>query len=422
MLELADRWGLPPPKGKGVWLRSRLAEAVHTGVLPVTSSLPGARELARALGISRGTVDTVYAQLTDEGFLRQQPRRRPTVVGGSAHAAPALAPPTESAPPSTPGVPDAALFPHRAWSAANRAALADLANHDLGYPDPAGHPRLRAVVAEWLSRTRGVLTSPDGVHITAGVSQALWLLSQALDASSWAVERLGSDGAQHLLRQVVTCRTAAVDGDGLVPNDVPADSGAVLATPSHQYPTGVMMPAARRRALVDACRTAGRWLVEDDYDSHLAKPGVVPAAVQALAPDTVVLVGSLSKLLAPGLRIGWIVAPDALADRLRALRQRTDLGGSVVIQLAVAELISSGALDRHLRLARAEYARRRTDLAAWLAPHWSLAGVPVGVHGFVPTDDADRLLSRLSRAGVPALPVEGAGDQSGVVMSVAAFR
>jgi len=180
------------------------------------------------------------------------------------------------------------------------------------------------------------------------------------------------------------------------------------------------MPAERRRGLVDACRAAGRWLVEDDYDSHLAAPGLVPAAVQALAPDAVVLVGSLSKLLAPGLRLGWIVAPPAAAERLRELRQQTDLGGSVLTQLTAAQLIGSGGLDRHLRKARMEYAPRRGRLAAALAPHWSLSGAAVGVHAFVPTGAGDRLAAAFADARVPAVAVD---DElwPGVVVSVAAY-
>ena len=258
-------------------------------------------------------------------------------------------------------------------------------DRDLGYPDPSGHPRLRAVLAEWLGRTRGVAAEPDQIHVTTGVSQSLVLLAQALGQSVWAVEDPGSTGAAYVLSQTVTCRRVPIDEHGLVPELIPDDAGAVLSTPSHQYPTGVLMPAERRRRLVDDCRERGRWLIEDDYDSHLAEPGVVPASVQALAPDIVIHVDSLSKLLAPGVRIGWIVAPAPVADRLRAVRLQTDLGGSVLTQLTVSELIASGALDRHLREARREYARRRMRLAADLAPEWSLAGAPVGVHAFVRT-------------------------------------
>jgi GntR family transcriptional regulator/MocR family aminotransferase len=249
----------------------------------------------------------------------------------------------------------------------------------------------------------------------------MWLLAHALDASRWAVERPGSAGSSHVLAHVVECLPVRVDRAGLVPEEIPEAAGAVLLTPSHQYPTGTLMPVERRRDVVDACRTAGRWLVEDDFDSHLAEPGVVPGAMQALAPDGVILMGSLSKLLAPGLRLGWIVAPPDVIERLRALRQQTDQGGSVITQLTLAELISSGELDRHVRRARREYQQRRERLMVALAPRWTLTGAPVGVYGFVRTRTPDDLVERLADANVPSAVVDD-DDWAGVVVSIAAFR
>ncbi|TDE00346.1 PLP-dependent aminotransferase family protein [Jiangella asiatica] len=425
--ELVASWGPAPATGKASWLRARLIDAVLGGRLLPGTVLPGARDLAHAVGVARGTADTVYAQLVDEGFIDSRPRRRPVVAGGPGRDAPALAPPVSAAPPPTPGVPDSALFPHRAWSAASRAALAGLSAGDLGYPDPAGHPRLRARLAEWLGRTRGVSATPDQVHVTAGVSHALWLLTTTLSASSWAVELPCSPGTtHHLLRRPVNVEYIPVDGDGLDPALIPANVGAVLVTPSHQYPTGVQLSPSRRRTLVDSCRAAGRWIVEDDYDSHLAAPGVVPAAVQALAPDLVVLTGSLSKLLAPGLRMGWIVAPPMVAARLRQQRQESDLGVSTVLQLTVAELIASGGMDQHLRRARREYDRRRELLAGRTARSGlPLEGAPVGVHAFARTRRGDSgqaaLMRKMTNAGVPAVAIDD-DRHSGVVISVAAAR
>lgn len=419
-IRLVSQWGGTPPGAKAGWLRSRLVGAIRGRVLAAGAALPGARDLAAALGVSRGTVDAVYTQLTDEGFLLQEPRRRPTVASRPGSGPAALAPPTSAAPPPTPGRPDPALFPHRAWAAASRAAFQGLTGADLGYPDPSGHPGLRTVLADWLTRTRGMSVSPDDVHVTGGVSHALWLIAHVLDTDVWAVERPGSTGSAHVLGQMVGCRPVRIDAGGLIPAEIPDDAGAVLVTPSHQYPTGTLMPAERRRSLVDACRDTGRWLVEDDYDSQLAAPGLVPAAVQALAPDTVVLVGSLSKLLAPGLRLGWIVAPPTVAVRLRELRQQTDLGVSVLTQLTTAQLIESGALDRHLGNARIAYAQRRERLAAALAPRWSLSGPAIGVHAFVPTSAGSRLATAFAEARIPAVTVD---DEfwPGVVVSVAAY-
>ena len=418
---LVESWDPVPVRRKGWWLRGRLVDAIRSGLLETSAELPGARDLAAAVGVSRGTVDAVYAQLADEGFVRLAARQRPIVTAGSGPRPPTLTPPTSSPPPPSPGVPDAALFPHRAWLTASRTALHELAARDLGYPDPSGHPALRTELARWLTRTRGLVVTPNTVHVTSGTAQAMWLLANALDERAWAVEQPGPAGAWHVLAGVVDCLPAPIDGAGALPDQIPEAAGAVLLTPSHHYPTGSLMPPERRRAVLDACRTAGRWLVEDDYDSHLAAPGVVPAAVQALAPDSVIVLGSLSKLLAPGLRIGWLVAPSDVGDRLRELRQRTDLGGSVAIQLTVAELIASGELGRHLRRSRAEYSRRRKWLAAALAPRWRLSGAPVGVHAYVRTNEPEELVERLAAAGVPCQIVPDEG-WTGVIVSVGAFR
>jgi GntR family transcriptional regulator/MocR family aminotransferase len=297
--------------------------------------------------------------------------------------------------------------------------MAKLSGSDLGYPDPSGHPRLRAVLATWLRRTRGTSATPDDIHITGGVAHAMAMLAQVLGARTWAVEKPGSPGSTEMMRQLVHVQHAAIDEYGLVPENIPAGAGAVLVTPTHQYPTGVLMPADRRRALVDACSAAGRWVIEDDWDSHLAPLGV-PSAVQALAPETVVFLGSLSKVLAPGLRLGWIIAPTRVATELRRLRERTDLGVSVMVQLTVAELISSGALDRHARRARTEYQRRRDRLAAHLGSLGEVSGMPGGVHTFVRTESPGPLIAEMTRLGVPAVEVEDERYR-GAVVSVAAF-
>lgn len=369
--------------------------------------------------MSRGTVDAVYSQLSAEGFLRLRPRCKPTVAGVPGVGPSVPDEPTSAAPPPTPGVPDPGLFPHRAWTAATRRAHATLARADLGYPDPSGHPRLRSVLADWLRRTRGVAALPDSIHVTGGAAHAMALLGDVLGADAWALESPGSPGSTHMMRQLVTVHQTPIDDEGLVVEAIPAEAGAVLVTPTHQYPTGVRMPAHRRRQLVDTSSVERRWVVEDDWDSHLASPSV-PSALQALAPDTVVLIGSLSKALAPALRLGWIVAPHAVAKRLEHARTRSDLGVSVMVQLAAAEMIESGALDRHLRHVRGEYSRRRRRLAAAVQPFGELIGCEGGVHAFVRTESPQVLVEEMRRRGVPTDVVVN-DRYPGVVVSVAAF-
>ncbi|AYY11741.1 PLP-dependent aminotransferase family protein [Actinobacteria bacterium YIM 96077] len=419
-VRLAASWGEAPRNGKGAWLRARLIAAIREGWLNAGDTIPGARDLASALDVSRGTVDSVYSQLSAEGFIEQAPRRRPAVMAapGAGPAVPSM--PASAAPPPTPGVPDPSLFPHRAWSAAARTALARLGPDDLGYPDPSGHPHLRLVLAEWLRRTRGVAAEPDDVHVTAGVAHAMALLADVLGAETWALERPGSPGSTHMMRQLVDVRQVPVDASGLVPEAIPPGAGAVLVTPTHQYPTGVLMPADRRRALVETSGAAGRWVIEDDWDSQMAPPSV-PSAMQALAPETVILIGSVSKSIAPGIRLGWIVSPPSVAERLKDARQRTDLGVSVFVQLTVAELISSGGLDRHIRRARAEYERRRARLEELVRPYGPLIGLPGAVHAFVQTASPEPVVADMNRRGIPTVVVDDE-HHPGVLVSVAACK
>ena len=279
--------------GKGTWLRANLVKAIHAGVLGAGTSLPGARDLADAAGVSRGTVDAVYTQLADEGFWAGG--ASPPDCGRHARTSAAGAGSSDLRGTAIDaGVCRTPVCSHTdAWAAASRAVLNGIAAGDLGHPDPSGHPVLRAALASWLTRTRGALATPDAIDVTGGVSHAMWLL-----ATCWVRRHGRWNDLDPLGRGTYCARWSNVCPfgwmlPGMVPGDIPEASGAVLVTPSHQYPTGSMMPAERRRAVVDACRRAGRWLVEDDFDSHLAEPGVVPGAMQALAPDGVVLMGSL---------------------------------------------------------------------------------------------------------------------------------
>ncbi|TDC10406.1 PLP-dependent aminotransferase family protein, partial [Streptomyces sp. 8K308] len=282
-----------------------------------------------------------------------------------------------------------------AWLRAERELLRDLPAADLGYGDPRGTPALRAAVADWLARNRGIRTTPDEVLITAGTAQTLALLGQVLRAAgltSVAVEDPGSLGArQQLAAAGLAVPPIPVDAAGARVDALRAtDAGAVLLTPAHQFPTGVVLDGARRRELLRWATEHDGLIIEDDYDSEHRYDRPPVAALRSLLADRVAYCGSASKLLAPALRIGWLVPPPELRDDLIAAKRLADLGNAALPQLVLARLMESGELERQLRLARARHRRRRDamiDAIRHHLPHATLHGPAAGLHLMVTFDD-----------------------------------
>ena len=403
--------------GLAHWLTGQLRAGVADGRLPVGTRLPATRRLADQLGVSRGVVVDAYRRLADEGLVGGR-RGGGTTVLATARAAPATATPVDPGPAEidlSPGVPDLAAFPRQAWLRAERVALAATTAADLGYGDPRGTPALRAALAGWLARRRGVRAEPSEIIVVNGVAQGLAVLMQALRARGTAAvgfEDPGSAGTRAQLRRWgVDVRAVPVDAHGL---DVAAlaASGlpAVVATPAHQFPTGVVLAAERRRELVDWTRSGG-LVVEDDYDAEHRYDRPPVAALQAMAPDGVAYLGSVSKTLAPALRLGWLLVPAALRAEVTERKRWSDITSPALGQLALAELITSGAFERHLRLVRTRQRRRRDALLAALRRHLPAAtvqGVAAGLHLLVtlPGLDDDRALAAAAREqGVAVHPL-----------------
>ncbi|MBE1875011.1 PLP-dependent aminotransferase family protein [Myceligenerans sp. TRM 65318] len=471
-----------PAGGLTAWLTDELRDAVRDGRLAAGDRLPATRVLAGQLDCSRGVVVEAYQRLTDEGLLSGRrgggttvrtdwlpaPSAPPETSGSPpSNTPPSNTPPSRTQPPNTaappgarpvagridlsPGLPDLSAFPRAAWARAERAALNGLASADLGYGDPRGLPALREALAGWLARTRGVRAHPDEILVTNGVAQGLVLLATVLRGhgiTRIGFEDPGSRGAREHLRRW-----------GLEPVSVPVDDGgldvaaldttaldAVLVTPAHQFPTGVALAPGRRRALVAWARASARataphvrtpaaaafpsrLVIEDDYDAeHRYDRPPVPA-LRALAPDRVVHLGSVSKSLAPALRLGWMLAPAPMRAELTEARYWTDLASPALPQLALAHFITSGAFDRHLRQVRRRHRARRDALLAALAAHLpdaAVHGVAAGLHLLVTLpDDVDdaALAARAERAGVTVHPLSshrhGAGPP-GLVIGYAA--
>ncbi len=256
-----------------------------------------------------------------------------------------------------PGSPDLSAFPRAGWLSAARKALSAAPSHALGYGDPRGLPELRAVLAGYLARARGVRASPDRIVVCSGFTQGLALLCQVLPGAGVtriAVEEYGLPGpARTLAASGLAPVMLGVDDGGAILDPAPG-AEAMLLTPAHQFPLGSVL-SPRRRA--DAARWAagtGGLVIEDDYDGEFRYDRQPVGALQALAPEHVVYAGTASKTLAPGLRLGWLVLPARLVDAVADAKARADAHTSSLEQLTLAEFITSGAYDRHVRRARLE--------------------------------------------------------------------
>jgi GntR family transcriptional regulator / MocR family aminotransferase len=382
-------------RGSGKSLRSRvehaLRDAVRDGRLAPGTRLPSTRALCAELGVSRGVVVDAYAQLAAEGYL--QTRR-----GGGTTVAQAVSrertPTAANVAPSpvkhdmSPFRPALSRFPRAAWAGALTRVLRTVSDERLGYPDPAGVSELRCALSAYLGRVRGVRAEPDRLIVTNGLRQGVALLWAALaerGARRIAIERPGWLGMSE---------TAAASGLQLLHLEVD-DEGismerlgnehvdAVALAPAHQYPTGAVLSAARRTALIAWAKAHGGLIVEDDYDAEYRYDRHPIGSLQGLAPEHVAYGGSTSKTLAPAVRVGWMVLPERLVQPVAEIHRKRGGGPSPLLQFALADLIERGDLDRHLRRQRRAYRRQRDALLAAIAaelPEVSVRGAAAGLY------------------------------------------
>jgi GntR family transcriptional regulator/MocR family aminotransferase len=451
-----------PARGLTGWLADGLRAAIIDGRLGTGASLPPSRELADDLGISRGVVVEAYQRLKDEGLVSARPGTGTKILPyrqkaqQKAQHRPAPEPPVRlgvrapgllplrwreaAALDLSPGVPDLSGFPRAAWLRAERHVLTHASVGDLGYPDLRGVGWLRTELAGWLSRTRGLRAHPDDIIVVTGVAQALTLLAQRLrarGAAEIAVEDPGSRGSRDLfeywgLRSV----PVAVDEHGLRVSAL-RETGpgvrAVVLTPAHQFPTGVVLAPERRRDLLDwaAGAGAGGLIIEDDYDAEFRYDRAPVPALHASGPDHVAYAGSTSKTLAPGMRLGWLIPPPRMHADLLTAKHAADLGSPALPQMVLARLISNGELERHIRQVRKRQRTRRDALLTAVRehlPHARVRGVAAGLHLLISfpglsmpdTEIAERILE----AGVLVHPLSWhcqRDEAPGIVLGYAAY-
>jgi GntR family transcriptional regulator/MocR family aminotransferase len=397
-----------------VQLEERLRHLIRDGTLPAGTRLPSSRALAADTRLSRRLVVDAYGQLVAEGYLVSR-RGAGTYVAAAAGAAPA-APDDGHAPAMQfdffPGAPDLASFPRALWLRALRDVLRTAPARAFGYPDPRGTPELRAALATYLRRVRGVVAEPGSILICGGATQGLALVGRTLARRGLreiAVEDPGLPQHRWVLAAAgLEVRGVPVDGRGI--DAAVLDGGAVLTTPAHQCPTGVVLAPERRAALIEWARD-GALVIEDDYDAEFRYDRAPVGALQGLAPDRVIYLGTTSKTLAPGLRLGWLVLPPELFGQVAEAKLLDDFGSPAIEQLTLARLLATAAYDRHLRKARRRNRARRDALIAAVAEHLPearLSGVSAGLHALVRLAepvDAGKLVAEAARRSVAIYPL-----------------
>jgi GntR family transcriptional regulator/MocR family aminotransferase len=370
-------------------LRLAIRGAIQAGRLGTGTPLPSSRRLAADLQVSRGVVTDTYDQLAAEGYLALRPRRAPIV----AHVATVAADSAEPAPAAwrfdfIGTTPDVELFPRRAWLRALDRALRVAPNEAFDYGDKRGRIELRRALAEYLARVRGVRVDAGRIIITQGFTQALDLICRVLRARgaenlAFETPSLAAEW-QTVVASGLRVEACPVDAYGLrTDNLADISARAIVVTPAHQFPTGAVMAPARRTALVGWAAERDGLIVEDDYDAEFRYDRNAPGALQGLDPGRVVHIGTASKTLAPGVRLGWMSLPAALVEEVRLAKTAVDSGSPALDQLALAELLSSGEYDRHVARARQIYRRRRDRLIETLSsrlPGLPIEGAAAGLH------------------------------------------
>ena len=381
-------------------LAGALRQAVRDRRLPPGSPLPPSRQLAADLGCSRWVVTEAYGQLIAEGYLEARTGSATRVRALAAVEDRAAAPPPPRDPPAiridlTPGQPDVRSFPRRAWGSAVHRVLAEAADADLGRRPREGHPRLRAVLADYLSRVRGAAATGQDLLVCRGIADGVTQICAALhrqgigalgvEEPCWAQVRQAAVAAG------MECVAIPVDEHGIrVDTLAHASAGsdpsgrlrAVAVTPAHQFPSGVVLAPERRAALLGWAEAVDGLILEDDYDAEFRYDRQPVGVLQGIAPTRVALLGSVSKTLSPGLGIGWAAVPRSWLPDVLAGRSPT-AAPPVLDQLAMAALVESGGYERHLRALRRRYRTRRAlliDALRTALPEAEVTGAEAGLH------------------------------------------
>lgn len=395
-------------------IEDQLREAIRAGSLRPGVRLPSTRALAGQLGVSRRVTTGAYAQLAAEGYLLLRQGAAPAVTAITTVSTGSAARPARADRPRfdfRPNKPDLSAFPRQEWGRCLRTAALELPTPDLDYGDMRGLARLRETLADYLGRVRGVAADPDHLVITSGFAQGRSLICQALATAG--IRRVAVEDPSHpeqraaLVNAGLDVIPIPVDDDGIQAGELPASGAdAVMITPAHQFPTGGVLSGPRRGELAGWLRSTGAIAIEDDYDAEYRYDRTPIGALQGIEPSRIIYAGSVSKTLAPALRIGWLVLPPRLLGPITDAKRLADLGSNHLEQHALASFLTAGQLDRHLRRMRTTYRRRRDALVSALTtelPEARIQGVAAGLHVTVALpsyDDEQAIAAAARRSGI----------------------
>ncbi|WP_338758933.1 PLP-dependent aminotransferase family protein [Massilia sp. METH4] len=407
-------------------LYRRYRNAIAQGQLAPGDRVPSVRSLASALNLARGTVELAYQMLTSEGYFVARGAAgtivSPRITGlpgagepKAAREAPPAMPSRDTAPgdilPFQLGLPALDAFPRKTWARLTGRCLRTLDTAAMLYPHPAGYEPLRRAIATYLGVSRGISCSHEQVFVTGGYRGALDLVCRTLlqpGDLGWYEDPGYVHARHHLLNAGMRLAPIPVDDEGMnvaVGLRVAADARFAVVTPTHQSPTGVALSLPRRLELLEWAKARGAWIIEDDYDSEFRYHGRPLPALKSLdAGGRVLYTGTFSKVLFPGLRLAYLVAPSALVERLNLALNHVPGPGSILPQAMVAEFMEQGHFARHLRKMRTLYATRRGYLVDALervmGDRLYVQPQAGGIHvlAYLPQEHGDRALAAAAAA------------------------
>lgn len=381
-------------------LYTKMKEYILNGILRPNEKLPSTRKLAKELNISRNVVVEAYDQLIAEGYLYSIEGSGTYVLEGlsyqkvtlpdsaSKSQADLLYPSTKDDISFRTGVPDLHLIPIERWGKLYKEVTQTLAPEQLDYQNSFGMYELRLELAKYLQRARGVITTPAHIIITNGAAQAFHLLKSILSNHDYAIlENPSSKGLQSTLSAYdISYVPITLDENGLETSKLPRNNPPklIFTTPSHQFPTGSILPIKRRIDLIRYAIEQDCYIVEDDYDSEFRYEGNPIPSMQSIEPSRVIYIGTFSKTLSPAIRMGYMVIPDLYIPSLTQAKYFADIHSPILEQLTMAAFIREGYYERHIQNMKKVYAKRRTLLLKLLNDSFKndviISGANAGLH------------------------------------------
>lgn len=411
-----------------------IRQDILAGKIKGNTRLPSTRQLSEELHVARNVILECYDQLAAEGYVYTRSGAGTYVNTGlvlSKHTAESdgFSQSKESVGSEggkrtltrvsfRTGIPDLSCIPVRKWGQMYHKVALDIQPEQMDYQNPQGDLHLRKALADYLNRARGTLAEPDNILITNGAAQAFHLLCQLVGTHEYvAVEDPLSLGLKNTLeKNAVSMQSVPLDENGLNPEALPQKSQApalIFTTPSHQFPTGSVLTASRRVALMNYVSQKDSYIVEDDYDSEFRFDGYSTESIQSMAPDRVIYVGTFSKTLMPSLRIGYMVLPAKLRKKMCESKYLSDIHSTELEQRTLAEFLESGAFELHLERMRKHYHHKRNLLISCLQNTFGervhITGAAAGLHLVAAFSDVslqESLMEKIHRAGIEITSVE----------------